>query len=287
MTSRSFIGTIFQDEKPQMRGKCRYMCGQMEICPKTGRKHWQIYCEFTSSLRPKGAAREIDCDGSHMEPKRYGNNEFMEQYCRKSKTAVAGTYFEEGEKVSQGVRKDLKELSDSLIKGEQTVEDILINDPIKVHQYGRTLDRAETVRLKKNVRTERTIGVWIHGLTGTGKSHYLKEEIKGRTYYSWNVKSIFQCGYKQQEIVVLDDFRGEIPFQQILKMADDTPFLDVDRKGLESIPFNSKKLLITSAKHPLEVFRHSLSETDRFDQFTRRFTIIETKNEKCFEVVKE
>ena len=251
MTSRSFIGTIYQDDQPHMQGKCKYMCGQMEICPKTGRKHWQIYCEFTSSLRPKGAAREINCDGAHMEPKRYGNNEFMEQYCKKSRTAVSGTYFEEGEKVSQGQRKDLKELTDSLVEGRTTVEDILLSDPIKVHQYGRTLDRAETVRLKKNRRKEMTIGIWIWGRTGTNKSKTMNDEVNGKEFYNWNVKSIFQCGYKQQEVVVIDDFRGEIPFQQLLKMADWTPFLDVDRKGIESIPFNSKKLIITSSKPPL------------------------------------
>jgi len=70
-------------------------------------------------------------------------------------------------------------------------------------------------------------------------------------------------------------------------MADNTPFLDVDRKGLESIPFNSKKIIITSSKPPLEVYRHSLTETDKFDQFERRFTIIQSKKRDCHEVLKE
>lgn len=205
-----------------------------------------------------------------MEPKRYGTNEFMIDYCNKSKTSIEGTKFEEGNKSAQGKRTDLNDLKNEIMSGKP-LDDVILENPMAYHQYGRTMEKLETIRYKKNKRTTPTKGIWIYGGTGTSKS-FNARQLAGDDRYPWVLGSQFQCGYKQQGTVVLEDFRGEVRFGELLRMVDRWDY-DVQRKGLEAIPFNSHTVIVTSSMHPEELFKNCLSENDKLEQLLRRFEI--------------
>jgi hypothetical protein len=131
-------------------------------------------------------------------------------------------FIEFGEKPAQGARKDLNILRDS-IKGGKKVDDICKESPVMVHQYGRTLDRLEDIYLRENWRTEMTKGIWLYGSTGKGKTHYWNKVLNYHpdTHYLWQKNEEFQCGYVQQKNVVIDEFRAQIPFGQLLELVND------------------------------------------------------------------
>ena len=103
-------------------------------------------------------------------------------YCSKD-----GRTLEAGEPKEQGKRKDLEELKDALETGETTLNDIILDDPIAYHQYGRTLEKIEDiVKQKKGSGIEHGMPEckWYWGKTGVGKSHraYSEASKLGRIY---------------------------------------------------------------------------------------------------------
>lgn len=273
MTSRSYLVTYHGENKPVLGDGVRYICGQQEIGNETKKLHWQLYAEFDSPLRAKGASKKIGCEGAHMIAHNYGCVEDIINYCSKKETKVEGTWFELGIKSKNGGRKDIEKAFEEIKKGEKTANDICEENPVMFHMYGRTFDRLETIQLQKNKRTEMTVGKWIWGATGVGKSEYINELIKDKSYYVWNTNSNFQCNYKGQEVVVIDDFRGEISYSYLLKMVDKWNFCMVDRKGKECIPFTSKMVVVTSSKKPKDCY--ALLQDESIDQLERRFEIVE------------
>lgn len=253
--------------------KMHMLCGQIEQCPTSGKLHWQVFFKYKSPVRLSAVKKAMGLDSIHLEAKTYGKDEDMAAYCKKSKTAVPGTYFEYGTLVSQGTRTDLKEIANSILNGEKKVDDITKENPVLFHQYGRTLNKIEDIRMRKVFRTEMTKGIWYYGQTGVGKSHKAFEGFNPETHYVHNVNDKgWWDGYLQQETVIINDFRGELKFQDLLTLVDKWPH-SVPRRGREPIPFISKTVIITSSVHPREIYVHALCDEDRFDQLARRFEI--------------
>ena len=72
-------------------------------------------------------------------------------------------------------------------------------------------------------------------------------------------------------MVIFDEFRGQIPFNELLRIVDIHPTYSVRRRCREPMPFISKKVIITSALPPWEVYKH-LDQGDSLAQLYRRFT---------------
>lgn len=203
----------------------------------------------------------------HIEPA-WGTPQDNIIYCSKD-----GKFIQAGDKPSQGARTDLKLLGDQLIKGEQTIDNILIENPILYHQYGRTLEKIADLSLKNKKRTKQTKGIWIHGKTGTGKS--LKAfEMAGEDHYLFPYDDEWHDDYKHQKTVIIDDFRGQIQYSQLLRMVDIHNNCKLRRRNKSPLYFTSETVIITSALPPHEVY-NNLSQNDKLDQLLRRFEIIE------------
>tara|TARA_B110001450_G_C17649738_1_gene492747 strand:- start:1693 stop:2139 length:447 start_codon:yes stop_codon:yes gene_type:complete len=89
----------------------------------------------------------------------------------------------------------------------------------------KTLDRLEDLMMRKKFRTEMTKGIWYKGPTGVGKSHIAFQNFDSSTHYLVNLgdKGWYE-GYKGQDTVIINDFRGEIPYDTLLQMVDKWPF---------------------------------------------------------------
>lgn len=193
-------------------------------------------------------------------------------YCSKG-----GKYKEYGTLKQQGKRTDLIQIKEDILQGKK-VDEIVLESPVMYHQYGRTLNKIEDLRMRKVFRDFMTEGIWYYGASGTGKSEKAFENFNPGTHYVWKYENGgWQDGYTQQEIVIIDEFRGQIKYCDLLMMIDKHPNFYVPRRSREPLPFVSKKVIITSSLQPHEVF-HNLSQNDSLEQLFRRIKIINLEN---------
>lgn len=247
----------------------RYLAYGEETCPSTGQPHHQMFM-YLRGNRTWGAGSlgkmgrwfgERHC---HVEPM-FGSLDENEYYCSKE-----GRLKEFGLKPKQGARGDLDETKEAIMKGDLTVDELAVENPSMFHQYGRTLDRLEDIALRQRFRTQMTAGVWYMGPSGAGKSHACFQGFDPATHY---VKALGDAdlkwwdGYTGQETVILNEFRGQIQFAELLDLMDKWP-KTVSRRGREPVPFLARRILISSIKHPRDVYVNQVGEP--WEQFDRR-----------------
>lgn len=106
------------------------------------------------------------------------------------------------------------------------------------------------------------------GPTGTGKSRRAWE-LAGDSAYSKDPRTKFWCGYKGQDTVVIDEFRGGIDISHLLRWLDRYP-VRVERKG-GSAPLMATTFYITSNLSPNQWYPELDPETKL--ALTRRLII--------------
>jgi hypothetical protein len=230
---------------------------------KEGTKHIQGYLEFENPRTLNGITKNLKY--GHWEARKGTATQAIE-YCKKE-----NNFFEFGEKSSQGKRSDLNELKESIFAGKR-VDEITNENPMAFHQYGRTLNKLEDLAMRKIYRTEITKGIWYHGPTGVGKSHKAFENYNPKTHYIVPNDNGWWDGYTQQETVILNDFRGEIPYNEMLQLLDKWPY-HVKRRHREPMPFTSKRIIITCSIPPEEIYNYR-NERDNIEQLLRRLEVI-------------
>ena len=195
-----------------------------------------------------------------------------EAYCGKESTLA-----KLGEEPKQGERGDLKELKDLILKGDLTADDVACVDPHTYHQYGRTLERVETIALRKRFRTEMTSCVWYTGPSGAGKSHKVFEDYEPAKCFIKDLSVDWWDGYCGQEIVILNEFRGEIKFSMMCALIDKWP-MTVPIRGKESVPFLAKEVRVACIKTPEDVYHRTAEAAgEPWQQFERRVQVVNLK----------
>ena len=244
-------------------GSVKYMVIGFEI-GKSGTPHIQGYVDFLNPRTLGGITSKIKY--AHWEMRK-GTWQQAIEYCMKD-----GDYHVFGERNSQGERSDLVTLKDNIANGLK-VDTIVMDDPIAFHQYGRTLNKIEDLAMRKKFRTEMTMGTWYWGRTGVGKSHVAFQDFTPDTHYVYPNDNGWWDGYTQQETVIFNDFRGEVPYNEMLQLIDKFP-MTVRRRNREPIPFISKSIIITSSLPPSEVYCKR-NDRDSIAQLLRRLQVIE------------
>lgn len=263
-----------EDEKPVWDStQMKYLCYGEEICPKTGKKHYQGCVYFYQPKLYKNAQKCLKIGNSHIENIPRDDNRLKAvNYCKKD-----GKFEEFGQFPEQGARTDLECVKDEIMNGAK-LNDIIVERPMLYHQYGRTLEKLKEIADRKKFRTWMTKGIWYYGKTGVGKSKKAFKDYNPETHYQKNLTHDFWDGYDGQETVILNEFRGQIKFDELLDLTD-MHVKGVKIKGKADVPFLAKTIIVTSSLHPDEIYRHSLSLNDKMEQFYRRFEIIELHKE--------
>lgn len=106
------------------------------------------------------------------------------------------------------------------------------------------------------------------GRTGSGKSRRAWQEA-GWDAYPKDPRTKFWDGYRGQEHVVVDEFRGGIDVAHLLRWLDRYPVL-VEIKG-SSVPLTATKIWFTSNLHPRDWYP-ALDE-DTLNALMRRIKI--------------
>jgi hypothetical protein len=185
-------------------------------------------------------------------------------YCLKDDTAVPGTRFYLGRKpVRRNSSKDWDAIKQSAISGdlESIPSDVYI-------RYYAGLKRIAKDHVQP-IGMVRTCTVFW-GPTGTGKSHRAWEEASMEAY-SKDPLTKWWDGYRGQEHVIVDEFRGIINISHLLRWLDKYP-VSVETKGGQ-VPLLAKRIWITSNLPPSSWYPELDSAT--LEALLRRLEIIE------------
>lgn len=241
-----------------------------EVGPECGTPHLQGYAELDKQMRLSGIKKIPGLARAHIEPRR-GTQEEAITYCKKPDTPEDKIHIK-GEPKKDGVRKDLLQAKEEINQGK-TVDELTIEDPMLYHMYGRTLNKLEEIAFRKKFRTWTTEGEWYWGKTGVGKSHRAFEGYNPETHYVLNVNDNgWWDGYTGQEIVIINEFRGQIPYGELLDLTDKWP-KTVKQRNKAPVPFLAKKIIITSCSPPENIYGNVFDDQERVDQLLRRFKV--------------
>lgn len=139
----------------------------------------------------------------------------------------------------QGKRTDVSALK-ALIDSGGTVEKIWDAEPLMFLRYSRSIEKL--VLLKSPRRTWKTIVHVMVGPTNVGKT-YTAQSLSGEQAY-FKPRGEWWDGYTNQESVILDDFYGWVPYDELLRVLDRYPH-QVPIKG-SFVNFVAKTVYITS-----------------------------------------
>lgn len=256
MTHRSFCFTInnynMDDEINIGEWQCRYVIGGYEegIC---GTKHIQGYVEFD---KPKkiGGLKKLH-KTAHWEARR-GTRVQAREYCMKH-----GEYFEYGDwnLGGQGTRNDLKNTVTMLQNGTRATE-IILDDPEMASKHLKWLEKAQEIIDRNNTREFRNVTTEVLiGEAGIGKTRYVFEQNKKKNVFTVNPEDNFPFdGYDGEDVILIDDFYGNIKYSHILKILDGHQ-LRINIKGGHRYA-KWTKVYITSNNEPETWYNFGMTE---------------------------
>lgn len=226
------------------KGLATYGVGQVE---EGSHLHFQFYVQM-SKRTTLNAMKKIN-GSAHWETAR-GSPSQNKQYCTKADTRRAGPW-EVGESSGQGRRTDLEAAAAMIDEGAH-MRDVADSFPSTFIRYHRGLRAYQDLKMSGGPRDLMAEGpeVWVFwGATGTGKSH--------RAFTTWpdayrkTTSDKWWDGYRGQETVVFDDFKGSSMKLQDFQLVVDKYPLDIEVKG-GFVPLSAKRYVFTSNRHPSE-----------------------------------
>lgn len=214
MTNRAYCFTSFQESVLYKEDVHRYLVIGVEVCPESGRRHLQCYCELFKPMRVKAFQKSIGDPTAHCE-KRRGTREEARDYCMKD-----GNYVEHGiwDGGGQGQRNDLK----AIITECKDIEQVMDEHPEDYCRYRKGLQDIYFRKMEKDLPDWRKVEVEVlYGETGCGKTYTAIKENPVYFKLNTNTNSVLWFdGYKGEPCLILDDFYGWIKYGDLLEICD-------------------------------------------------------------------
>lgn len=202
-------------------GKFTWFVAGAEICPRTQRAHVQGACILGQAVTMATLKLLLQDPAVHLEGMK-GSPMQSDVYCKKEDAEA----FEYGDMPAQGKRTDILLLKDALEAGATDVElwadhfPVMIKSDQAVKRYRMAMTAP---RDSNNVPT-----IVIHtGPSGCGKTRAMP---KASDSVYWHALGKWWDGYCGQSTVVFDEFYGQMPYQNMLRILDRHPML-VETKG--------------------------------------------------------
>ena len=196
-----------------------YVKGQKEL-GEGGYLHWQVVCATKKKTTITGVKCAF-CNEAYAKPSR---SDAADAYVHKEDTYVDGTRFEVGTKaLKRNSAPDWDGVWDNAVSGNH----LAIPADIRIRCY-HTIKRIRKDHQEAQFRPGVQCYVYW-GVTGSGKSHRMFEEAGSRAYIKSSTTKWWD-GYTGQEDVIIDEFRGNISVEHMLKWIDKYPCF-VEEKG--------------------------------------------------------
>lgn len=244
-----------------------YLVAGQETAPSTGKKHFQCYAEFNKKITIKKAQSLLQCPNAHFEAAR-GSSKQARYYCMETEerhltghcynpkkcTGPKTEWFVEfGESKSQGKRSDLEDLKQAVLAGQSKLQ--IMHTNTAAWRYMKSMDEYKMLndydQIANRGYRKPNVRVYHSSHTGSGKTRRSVWEAKGQPYYMLTKGNtgVWWDGYTGQEYVIIDEFKGWIPFTEILRILDGYPCF-VDTKGGRRM-LNATTIVLTS-NFPIE-----------------------------------
>lgn len=289
---------VFTYNNPGSNGECKemieaalkegfieYLIAAKEV-GESGTPHIQGYCELTKPPIKFNRLKKVALfSKAHIE-KRAGTAKKAADYCRKGEQShaewteegIKGPNFgknaiileEFGELKVQGKRTDLEELYDAAKAGENT-EALIERNPGAYIKYHKGIEAIKEALIKPRDPSIETECWCYYGPTGTGKTRKAIEDYPHAFVQGPGMGKWFD-GYQGEKVVIFDEYRGQLPFGQILRLMDRYKER-VERKG-GSLNFAAKLLIFTCPEHPRSLYPNLEEREGKLKQLKRRFTKI-------------
>lgn len=205
--------------------KINYLVYQVEICPKTNKKHIQGYIEYNSATTMQNIKKIMKNNKLHVEYKRGTRNEARE-YCMKTESkdndyeTVEIGYYEIKE---QGKRNDLLDIYD-MIKSGVKLDEVAEAYPAHYIRYHKGIKEVKNLIECKKLGEFKNIEVNVlYGKAGTGKTSYIYDKHGPENCYKLekgNGDNLWFDGYSGQKVLIIDDFYGWIKYGKMLNLLD-------------------------------------------------------------------
>jgi hypothetical protein len=234
---------------------CQYIVFQLEICPKSQRPHLQGFVQFKKRLRRPGVNRAMESK-MHV-GSRWKTVDEAADYCKKEESRAPGSEsgpWESGTRQCQGNRKGegskLDAIQKMILEGKSAEEIADVEFTCWARNH-RSIDRYIKMKAPKRDEETETDVICYWGDTRTGKSRAARAETKaaGLTLYN-KPGGMYWDGYKGEDVVLVDDFRGNCTIEEFLTATDryhvQVPF----KGGFHNL--TAKKMIYTSNLHPKE-----------------------------------
>ncbi len=222
-------------DKPDVR----FVIGQLEK-GEAGTLHLQFYVEFTRAKTLGGLKKYGDfIRRAHFEQRR-GTQAQAIAYVTKDSTSE-GVTFEFGLKA----RSSASTLAESMLEGT-SVKDLWQEYPGQMLTKNRGVDayrRLHAPQRKKAPEVE-----VIFGPPGTGKSYYARHCTDADSIYTLEEPrrgaQVWFDGYDDHEVLLIDEFRGNLPFNFMLRLLDEGPMQVQVKGGFRQM--TAKRVIITT-----------------------------------------
>lgn len=276
MTSRGWVFTLNNPEVEEWEllknEKLKWTVWQLER-GESGTLHWQGVLATTAPVRLP-SLKEI-LPRAHWEKRRGSVKEAIE-YCTKEASRVNGPFVIENgvmlvddglknfllkmTKVKINRSDELKIIKAKLDEGSTTVDQIAEDHFELWIRHFRAFEKYQLIKTKPR-NHEVDVHV-IQGPTGTGKSKWCMDNYP-EAY--WKQRSNWWDGYAGQEVVIIDEFYGWLPFDLVLRICDRYPLM-VETKGGQ-VQFVAKTIIFTTNQIPSSWYKNCY-----FQSLARRVT---------------
>lgn len=202
---------IMQDEVPP-----KYLVFQVEET-KDGGKHYQGYIELKNPRTYAGIKKLFKCQWMHIEARK-GTAKQASDYCKKLESRVAGPW-EYGELSGQGSRTDIHVAVDKIKSGVKMSE-VAREHPVTYVRYHRGFQALDNQvnPVPKRDHAKMRFYIWC-GEPGIGKSWWAAERFPD-AFNAMDTPNGWMDGYAGQDTIIFDEFAGQFPYQQMLKLID-------------------------------------------------------------------
>nr|QTE03542.1 MAG: putative replication-associated protein [Phoenicopterus roseus CRESS-DNA-virus sp.] len=256
---------------------CRYICYAPEI-GDSGTRHIQGYIVFKSK-RWLSALKKIfkrahfeAARGTGAENKRYIQGPYDKGDKHKP---LNPDFVERGDIPAQGKRNDIVAFREAIVAGKRG-RTLDIEHPAIVAKYPKLEQRFATNEDKYKAKQQYANGIApeVHvrwGPPGTGKTRAVYEAHSDSIYEP----TIRKCGthwwtgYEGEDVILLDEFNGQIPIRDFLRLIDRYPF-SMETKGGHTWRV-ATKIYICSNTPPQEWYP---AEAHQYEKIARRLTSI-------------
>lgn len=280
---RDVCFTNYNDKRSSYKGlPVTYLVSQLELCPSSGRQHEQGFAQSKNPKSTKAWQKALGIPNAHCEQRR-GTVTQAREYCistqwpdhngdLKDKGQVEDTIREYGEVdllSNPGRRQELLHVKDLLDQGiplNQLAErDDCFSQFCKHEKYF-----AKYITLKRRRKSFSPPDVYVRwGPTGTGKTRFVFDQVS-----DWDELFVFDAdnhpwfdGYNGQRVVLIEEFRGQIPYARLLRILDGYP-VDLPVKN-SMVSWSPTTIYFTSPLTPSNWYK--TSECDNYLQLHRRF----------------